>query len=73
MCEWTTSPYDRLVLYFVFLATARSYRGFRFTDTISQISLSVIIPDKCRAIYKVFHKEYLKKVTHFFYLRYKNN
>ena len=67
------SPHERLSCTLRFLATGRSYRDLRFTAAISQQALSVIIPDTCRAIYMVLHKEYMKVSYTFFYLRYKNH
>ena len=54
------SPHERLSCTLRFLATGRSYRDLRFTAAISHQALSVIIPDTCKAIYKVLSKKYLK-------------
>lgn len=54
------SPHERLTCTLRFLATGRSYRDLRFTTAISHQALSIIIPDTCRAIYKVLSKKYMK-------------
>lgn len=54
------SPHERLSCTLRFLATGRTYRDLRFSAAISHQALSRIIPDTCKAIYHVLHKEYMK-------------
>lgn len=62
------SPHERLSCTLRFLATGRSYRDLRFTAAISHQILSVIIPETCRAIYKVLRKEYMKVINKYSFI-----
>lgn len=54
------SPHERLTATLRFLATGRSYEDLKFSAIISPQALSYIVPETCKAIYKVLHKDYLK-------------
>ena len=54
------SPHERLTATLRFLATGRSYEDLKFSTLISPQALRVIIPETCRAIYKVLQNQYLK-------------
>ncbi|KAJ8939877.1 hypothetical protein NQ318_023217 [Aromia moschata] len=54
------SPHERLTATLRFLATGRSYKDLEFTTIISKQSLSEIIPETRKAIFKVLKNEYLK-------------
>jgi len=56
------SPHERLTVTLRFLATGRSYEDMKFSTAISPASLSIIIPETCRAIYEVLRNEYLKVI-----------
>ena len=53
------TPHERLTATLRFLATGRSYEDLKFTAIISPQALGKIIPETCRAIYKVL-KDYCK-------------
>lgn len=53
------TPHERLIVTLRFLSTGRSYEDLKFSTAISPQSLSIIIPDTCKAIYKVLSKIYL--------------
>jgi len=52
-------PYKKLTATLRFLATGRSYEDLKFSTIMSPQALRKIIPETCRAIYKVL-KEYCK-------------
>ena len=54
------SPHERLSATLRFLATGRTYSDLKFTTVISQPYLTLIIPEKCAAIYKCLAQKYLK-------------
>lgn len=54
------SPHERLAATLRYLATGRSYKDLEFTCIISKQALSEIIPETCKAIYKVLRMDYLK-------------
>ncbi|KAK4881514.1 hypothetical protein RN001_004833 [Aquatica leii] len=54
------SPHEKLTASLRFLATGRSYKDLEFTTIIPKQSLSEIIPETCKAIFKVLKNEYLK-------------
>lgn len=54
------SAHERLTATLRYLASGRSYVDMKFSTIISPQALSNIIPETCRAIYKVLHKEFLK-------------
>lgn len=54
------SAHERLTATLRYLASGRSYADMKFSTIISPQALSNIIPETCRAIYKVLHKEFLK-------------
>jgi len=54
------SPHERLTATLRFLATGRNYEDLKFSTIISPQALSYIIPECCKAIYKVLRKDYLK-------------
>lgn len=43
-----------------FLATGRSFEDLKFSSGISAPSLSVLIPETCKAIFEVLKEEYMK-------------
>ncbi|XP_050297444.1 uncharacterized protein LOC126736878 [Anthonomus grandis grandis] len=51
---------ERLIATLRFLATGRSYEDLKFTTGISAQALGRIIPETCKALYEVLHKDYLK-------------
>ena len=51
---------ERLIATLRFLATGRSYEDLKFTTGISAQALGRIIPETCKAVYEVLHKDYLK-------------
>lgn len=53
------TAHERLTATLRFLATGRSYRDMQYSAIISKQSLSCMIPETCRAIYKVL-KKYIK-------------
>ncbi|VVC96930.1 unnamed protein product [Leptidea sinapis] len=61
------TPHERLTATLRFLATRTSYECLKFSTIISPQALSAIIPETCEAIYKVLHKDYLKKTAKFLY------
>ena len=60
------SPHERLTVTLRFLATGRNYEDKKFSTAISPASLSIIIPETCRAIYEVLRNEYLKVIKKLF-------
>lgn len=50
------SPHERLTATLRYLATGRTLKCMEFTTIISKQTLSVIIRETCRAIYKVLNK-----------------
>nr|XP_022907301.1 protein ALP1-like [Onthophagus taurus] len=54
------TPEERLIATLRFLATGRSFEDLKFSYVISTQLLGRIIPETCRAIYKVLRKKYLK-------------
>lgn len=54
------SPHERLSATLRFLATGRTYEDLKFSTAISPQALSSIIPETCRAIYKVLREDYMK-------------
>ena len=53
------TPHERLTATLRFLATGRSYEDLKFSTIMSPQALGKIVPETCRAIYKVL-KEYYK-------------
>jgi hypothetical protein len=53
------TPHERLTATLRFLATGISYEDLKFSTIMSPQALGKIIPETCRAIYKVL-KEYYK-------------
>ena len=53
------TPHERLTATLRFLATGRSYEDLMFSTIMSPQALGKIVPETCRAIYKVL-KEYYK-------------
>ena len=53
------TPHERLTATLRFLAKGRSYEDLKFSTIMSPQELGKIIPETCRAIYKVL-KEYYK-------------
>jgi hypothetical protein len=51
--------HERLAATQRFLVTGRSYEDLKFAIVISPYSLSKLIPDTCRAMYKVMKKDIL--------------
>nr|CAI5861774.1 unnamed protein product [Callosobruchus analis] len=51
---------ERLIATLRFLATGRSYEDLKFSTGISAQALGRIIPETCKALYEVLHKDYLK-------------
>jgi len=47
------TPHERLTATLRFLGTGRSYEGLTFSAIMSPQTLGKIIPETCRAIYKV--------------------
>ena len=53
------TPYERLTATLRFLATGRSYEDLRFSTIMSPQAPRKIIPETCRAIYKVLKEGHL--------------
>jgi len=51
---------ERLSATLRFLATGRSYEDLKFSCGISTASLSILIPETCKAIYEVLKEEFMK-------------
>lgn len=54
------SPHERVTCTLRFLVIGRTFRDLKFSTAISHQASSKIIPDTCKAIYYVLHKEYIK-------------
>jgi len=57
------TPHERLTATLRFLATGRSYEDLKLSTIMSRQALGKIVPETCRAIYKVL-KEYYKVRVH---------
>jgi hypothetical protein len=57
------TPHERLTATLRFLAAGRSYEDLKFSTVMSPQAREKIIPEICRAIYKVL-KEYCKIRVH---------
>lgn len=53
-------PHEKLVATLRFLATGRSYKNLEFKPIMSKQTLSEIISETWKAIYKVVKNDYLK-------------
>jgi len=53
------TPHERLTATLRFFATGSSYEDLKFSTIMSPQALGKIVPETCRAIYKVL-KEYYK-------------
>jgi hypothetical protein len=53
------TPHERLKTTLRFLTTGISYKDLKFSTIMSPHALGIIIPETCRAVYKVL-KEYYK-------------
>lgn len=51
---------ERLIATLRFLATGRGYEDLKFSTGISAQALGRIIPETCKALYEVLHRDYLK-------------
>ena len=56
------TPHERLTATLRFLTTGRSYEDLKFSTIMSPQALGNIIPETCRAIYKVLKKYYKVRV-----------
>uniref|UniRef100_A0A8D8VQR4 Uncharacterized protein n=1 Tax=Cacopsylla melanoneura TaxID=428564 RepID=A0A8D8VQR4_9HEMI len=53
-------PHEKFTTCLRFLATGRSYADLKYSALISPQALSYMVPETCKAIYKVLSKEYMK-------------
>ena len=53
------APHERLSATLRFLATGRCYEDLKFSTAISPQALSLIVPETCKAIYKVLRDDYM--------------
>ena len=53
------TPYERFTATLRFLVAGRSYKDLKFSTILSPQALGKIIPETCRAVYRVL-KEYYK-------------
>lgn len=54
------SAKDKLIITLRFLATGETYRSLMYSFRVSESTISLFVPEVCRAIYNVLKDDYLK-------------
>ena len=62
MMRQAVTPHKRLTATLRFLATGRNYDDLKFSTIMSPQALGKIIPETCRAIYKVLKEYYMVRL-----------